>query len=172
MKLDNKNHEISNDLNRMWNSPLSKTPVCKDITRLFTHVYFILNSISRTLSKEKNLIFHDIKIFEDHDDVNNLEFKFLHFINTLSLLFDDSVEMEEIQKILTLFYVENENTSMNEILEKSSLNLEKKSILVPKNAFLETCNIKQEKSLESFFLRVYGEDHPILKILKVTKMNF
>jgi hypothetical protein len=77
---------------------------------------------------------------------------------------DETIEIEAIQDTLNLFYVENKNTSMKEIIQRKQ---EQKPILVPKNAFLETCNIKQEKSLENFFLSVYEEDHPILKILKV-----
>jgi hypothetical protein len=131
---------------------------------IYSCVFPSSNLISRTLSKEKNLIFDDINIFQDQDDVNSIEFKFLHFINTLSLLLDETIEIEAIQDTLNLFYVENKNTSMKEIIQRKQ---EQKPILVPKNAFLETCNIKQEKSLENFFLSVYEEDHPILKILKV-----
>ena len=95
-------------------------------------------------------------------------------MNTLSLLLDPTIKTEELKENLLLFYLKNKNQTKEDIIidkENTEKSEKYEPKLITKKVFIENWEIKQEKSLESFFLTVYGEDHPILQILKVLPLK-
>eukprot|EP01080_Neovahlkampfia_damariscottae_P003492 gene3492-6140_t len=157
--LDAECEKFSEDFKTMWRSPLNKTPVCKDIGRLLSHI---------TILKEEEFVFNKIESYQiDEDDSDSS--KLIHFLNTISLLLNPSFDSTKIKDTLMMFYLQNKKQTKEEILiDESKPKPEKyEPKLITTNVFNENWEVKQEKSLENFFLTVYGEEHPIIKILKL-----